>query len=134
MSPADERQLISVMPLHTITAVYGEQGLRDRLALEAGQLTEAASRLFRTRARPNDMEEMDGALLFNLRLWNILVADMIEPDNPLPPEIKQNLYNLFLFVDKRTVEIVNSRRIEMMDALISINREIARGLTGQSAE
>src|SRR4051794_36177810 len=96
---------------------------------EARALTEAASRLFRARAKPDDDKELNNALLFNLRLWNILVADMIEAENPLPAEIKQNLYNLFLFVDKRTIEILNSRKIEQVDALISINREIARGLT-----
>ena len=37
--------------------------------------------------------------------------------------------NLFLFVDKRTIEVLNTREIEKVDALISINREIARGLT-----
>jgi flagellar protein FlaF len=95
---------------------------------EARALTEAASRLFRARARPDDLKELNAALVFNLRLWNILIADMIEPDNPLPNEIKSNLYNLFLFVDKRTIEILNTREIEKVDALISVNREIARGL------
>ena len=96
---------------------------------EARALTEAASRLFRARAKPEDLKELNGALIFNLRLWNILIADMIEPENPLPAEIKTNLYNLFLFVDKRTIEVLNTREIEKVDALISINREIARGLT-----
>ena len=32
------------MPLHAITAVYGEQGLRARLAIETGRLDDAASR------------------------------------------------------------------------------------------
>ena len=97
---------------------------------EARALTEAASRLFRARAKPEDLKELNGALIFNLRLWNILIADMIEPENPLPAEIKTNLYNLFLFVDKRTIEVLNTREIEKVDALISINREIARGLAG----
>ncbi len=44
MSLADERQLLSVMPLHAITAVYGEQGLRERLALEATRLADPDGR------------------------------------------------------------------------------------------
>jgi hypothetical protein len=44
VSLAGERQLLSVMPLHAITAVYGEQGLRERLALETDQLTDSAAR------------------------------------------------------------------------------------------
>jgi (p)ppGpp synthase/HD superfamily hydrolase len=40
---ADGRQLLSVMPLHAITTMYGEQGLRDRLALETALLADPAS-------------------------------------------------------------------------------------------
>ena len=45
--PADwttKQPLLSVMPLHTITTVYGEQGLRERLALETMQLAGLAAR------------------------------------------------------------------------------------------
>jgi (p)ppGpp synthase/HD superfamily hydrolase len=40
----DEGQrMIAVMPLHAITALYGEQGLRARLAIETARLDDAAS-------------------------------------------------------------------------------------------
>jgi (p)ppGpp synthase/HD superfamily hydrolase len=42
MSRADEGQLLSVMPLHAVTTMYGEQGLRERFALEAGRLADPA--------------------------------------------------------------------------------------------
>ena len=45
--PADwttKQPLLSVMPLHTITTLYGEQGLRERLALETMQLAGLAAR------------------------------------------------------------------------------------------
>lgn len=41
---ASERQLLSVMPLHAVTTMYGQQGLRERFALEAGRLAEPAAR------------------------------------------------------------------------------------------
>ena len=44
MSRASDRELLSVMPLHAITAVHGEQGLRDRLALETARLANPAGR------------------------------------------------------------------------------------------
>ena len=44
MSQANERQLLSVMPLHAITTLYGVQGLRDRFALETARLADPASR------------------------------------------------------------------------------------------
>lgn len=40
MSPG-ERRLLAVMPLHAITTVYGEVGLRERLAIEAGAFADA---------------------------------------------------------------------------------------------
>jgi hypothetical protein len=36
-SGAAERRLLAVMPLHAITACYGEAGLRERLLIEAGR-------------------------------------------------------------------------------------------------
>jgi (p)ppGpp synthase/HD superfamily hydrolase len=41
---ADRRQLLSVMPLHAITNMYGEQGLQERLAMETGRLTDPDAR------------------------------------------------------------------------------------------
>jgi (p)ppGpp synthase/HD superfamily hydrolase len=38
-----ERWIIETMPLHAITALYGEQGLRERLAIEAAKLADAAA-------------------------------------------------------------------------------------------
>ena len=36
--------LLSVMPLHAVTTMYGEQGLRERLALEMARLCDSAAR------------------------------------------------------------------------------------------
>jgi hypothetical protein len=41
---ASERQPLSVMPLHAVTNMYGEQGLRERFAQEAGRLANSAAR------------------------------------------------------------------------------------------
>ena len=41
---ATERQLLSVMPLHAITTMYGEQGLRERFALETARLADPVAR------------------------------------------------------------------------------------------
>ena len=41
--PDDEQKILAEMPA-AITAVYGEQGLRARLAIETGRLDDAAGR------------------------------------------------------------------------------------------
>ena len=43
-SLASQWQLLSVMPLHAITTMYGEQGLRERFALETARLTDPGAR------------------------------------------------------------------------------------------
>jgi hypothetical protein len=39
-----ERRIVDVMPLHAITALYGERGLRERFATETGQLGDGFGR------------------------------------------------------------------------------------------
>lgn len=39
-----EHRIIAVMPLHAITAIYGEQGLQARLGIEISRLDDAASK------------------------------------------------------------------------------------------
>jgi len=43
-SHAAERRLLAVMPLHAITTLYGEKGLRERFALETARLGGTAER------------------------------------------------------------------------------------------
>jgi hypothetical protein len=43
-SHAVERRLLSIMPLHAITTLYGEKGLRERFALETARLAGASGR------------------------------------------------------------------------------------------
>ena len=42
------------------------------------------------------------AILFNQSLWNIIQCDLSSPDNPLPPELRNNLLQLSLFIDRQT--------------------------------
>jgi (p)ppGpp synthase/HD superfamily hydrolase len=41
MARMPERRIIETMPLHAITALYGEQGLRERLTIESAKLGDA---------------------------------------------------------------------------------------------
>lgn len=45
MAHLPEQQIIEAMPLHAISTLYGEQGLRARLAIEAAKLGDAAAEL-----------------------------------------------------------------------------------------
>lgn len=85
-------------------------------------------RLRNVKDNPDEVEKFDEALIFNLRLWNTLLSDAVASENPLPVEVKHNLFNLFHFIDRQTMALLSSRNAEKIDVLISINREIAQGL------
>lgn len=71
------------------------------------------------------------ALTKNQRLWGSLMFDCMQPENPLPDSLKAGIISLALFVDKQTGEIFAGR--QKISSLITINRNMIRGLAGQSA-
>lgn len=101
-------------------------------SLEALILNKAAMRLQEIRNNWSDQgvgETLDEALMYNQKIWTFFQAELSDPDNPLPAEIKLNLLSLSAFVDKRTVEIMVSPAPEKLDILISINQNVAAGLS-----
>ena len=76
--------------------------------------------------------ELDAALLYNRKLWSILLSDRDRPDNPLPAPIRQNVANIGIFVIKQTLTVMADPKPEQLGALININRELAAGLLGRA--
>ena len=106
----------------------------DPRAFEAELLTKAAGRLQRAKETWTDGYCMETeALLYNRQIWTVFAASVAENDNPLPREIRQNIANLAIFIFKRTTEIEAQRepQPQLFDTLISINRDIAAGLSGR---
>jgi len=77
-------------------------------------------------------KRLDEALRFNQRIWTIFQDEMIREDNPLPVEIRQNILNLSLFIDKRIIEVMREPDPEKLNILIGINLNIAQGLRGSA--
>lgn len=73
---------------------------------------------------------LDEALQYNQKIWSIFQAEISNPDNPLPNEIKINLLNLSRFIDKRIIEIMTSPSPDKLEIIIRINQNIAAGLRG----
>lgn len=99
--------------------------------LEAAVLIKAALGLAEVQEQwdePNLDERLDVALRQNQRIWTLFQAELTEPDNPLPVEIKRNLLSLSVFVDRRTFELMSKPLREKLDILIAINKNIAAGL------
>jgi flagellar protein FlaF len=99
--------------------------------LEADLLLDAAARLQAVREGWEEKRsELDAALNNNRRLWSIFLTSATSADNPLPPNLRQNVANLGIFVFNETLSIQANPRPEALAALIRINRELAAGLLG----
>src|SRR5262245_21533483 len=102
--------------------------------LEATLLMQAASRLQLVQDEWNDERTaLDGALLFNRKLWTVFLTSVTRNDNPLPPEIRQNVANIGVFVMNQTLSMMSNPRPEQLRCLININRNLAAGLRGSAA-
>lgn len=113
-------------------------GLSGR-ELEAAILVKAAQKLklCQENWEADDIgRRLDEALRYNQKLWTFFQSQLIEPDNPLPAPIKQNLLNLSIFIDKRTFETMADPTPEKLTVLININLNLAAGLreTAEKAE
>jgi flagellar protein FlaF len=101
--------------------------------LEADLLLRAASRLQAVQETwASGNADLDDALLYNRRLWSIFLTAVTDEASQLPPEIRQNVANLGLFVMKQTLSIMSDPQPERLSHLIKINREIAAGLNARA--
>ncbi|MEW6677858.1 MAG: flagellar biosynthesis regulator FlaF [Pseudomonadota bacterium] len=122
------------MPANPLDAYQSvEKSTLSGRELEASVLAKAAVRLQEVQqswSDPDHETRLDEALKFNQRVWSFFQSEVSQPDNPLPPEIKQNILSLSVFVDKRIFEVMAYPSPEKLDILININRNIAAGLRG----
>jgi len=111
-------------------AAYAQQQKRNLSPreVEAMAFTKAALLLEEAKTKTQNIDEYSKALRFNHLLWTIIQADLTEPDNQLPPEIKANVMSLSIFVDKQTTKALRSSVATDLDVLININRNLAAGL------
>lgn len=101
--------------------------------LEADLLLDAAARLQAIRdAWEKRSAELEAALTNNRRLWSIFLSSATNSENPLPPNLRQNIANLGIYIFNETVSILCNPRPDALAPLIRINREIAAGLLGRS--
>ena len=100
--------------------------------LEANLLLKAAARLQAVRDAWPNKSDLDAALLYNRKLWTIFLDSALNEESPMPPEIRQNIANLGMFVMNQTLSLMSEPRREKLGSLININRELAAGLLGRA--
>ncbi len=75
-----------------------------------------------------DFKSYADAIRFNQSLWNIIQRDILSPDNPLPTQLRNNLLNLSVFVDRRTLTALGDPNGNHLQVLIDINQQLMEGL------
>jgi flagellar protein FlaF len=101
--------------------------------LEANLLLQAASRLQAVHQDwDKNLPQLEQALLYNRKLWTVFLTSVTNADNPLPPQVRQNVANLGLFVMNQTLSVMSNPKPERLPSLININREVAAGLLGRA--
>jgi flagellar protein FlaF len=68
------------------------------------------------------------AVKFNQKVWSFFQAELSDPENPLPKNLKEDILNLSIFIDKRLFEILAFPDPEKLTIVIDINFNIASGL------
>jgi flagellar protein FlaF len=79
--------------------------------------------------KPSGLNE---AVLYNRRLWIVLIDAAIRDDNKLPIAVRQNILNIGAFVMAETFSLMTRPKPEHLANIIRINRRIAAGLRGKA--
>jgi flagellar protein FlaF len=121
--------------MQSATQAYGKvaRQIATPRELEANLLLRAAAHLQAVCSEWTVRQaELREALLFNRKLWTILMTSVTSEDNQLSADIRQNVANLGLFVMKQTVAATGEPHPDKLRSLININRELAAGLLGRA--
>lgn len=68
------------------------------------------------------------AIKFNQKVWSFFQAELADPENPLPKNLREDILNLSLFIDKRLFEVMAFPDPDKLAIVIDINFNIAAGL------
>lgn len=104
----------------------------DQRELEARALLKSARRMqdLQERIDTATHDEIDEILTTNRKLWTLFYDAALENDGGnRPNDLRSNIINLANFIFKRSLDAMANPTKEKFDILISINRDIAAGLT-----
>ena len=77
-------------------------------------------------------EKLHDALTYNQRVWSLIQGDLMDENNPLPKNIKENILSLSVLIDKRIFNIMAYPKPEKLKIIIDINLNLAAGLRESS--
>ena len=95
-------------------------------------LMKAQAQIHDARGKPTAMAEVMDALNWNNQVWDTFVEDVGTEGNQLPRELRAAIVSLGIWVSRET-GLVSSGEGDI-EALISVNKAIMRGLNPSRAE
>lgn len=99
--------------------------------LEASVLSRAGLMLKQVKdnwGAPDRDVKLNEAIKFNQKVWSFFQAELSDPSNPLPKNLREDILNLSIFLDKRLFEVMAYPDPEKLAIVIDINFNIAAGL------
>ncbi|HOI18236.1 MAG TPA: flagellar biosynthesis regulator FlaF [Geobacteraceae bacterium] len=105
--------------------------------LEASLLTRAGLMLKSCQDNwdaPDRDRRLEEAIKFNQKIWSFFQSELTMPDNPLPKNLREDILNLSLFLDKRLFEVLAYPQPQKLTIAININLNLAAGLMKQPQE
>jgi flagellar protein FlaF len=113
-----------------------KEGMTQR-ELEASLLTRAGLMLKSCQDNwdaPDRDRRLEEAIKFNQKIWSFFQSELTMPDNPLPKNLREDILNLSLFLDKRLFEVLACPEPQKLTIAININLNLAAGLMKQPQE
>lgn len=83
---------------------------------------------------PDRDQKLLEAVKFNQKVWSFFQAELSDPENPLPKNLREDILNLSIFIDKRLFEVMAFPDPEKLAIVIDIDFNIAAGLRTNSGQ
>ena len=89
-------------------------------------LAQVTSALRSAKAKPDDRPGFYNALVWNKKVWDAFLCDLVDDRNQLPKPTRQSLTKLAAWVSKQTFAVMDGNG--SIDTLIDINANMMDGL------
>jgi len=83
---------------------------------------------------PERDQKLLEAIKFNQKVWSFFQAELADPENPMPKNLREDILNLSIFIDKRLFEVLAFPDPDKLAIVIDIDFNIAAGLRTNNSE
>jgi flagellar protein FlaF len=77
---------------------------------------------------------LEEAIKYNQKVWSFFQSELSMPDNPMPKNLREDILNLSLFIDKRLFEVMACPDPQKLTIAININLNLAAGLSTRAGQ